>query len=333
MSPQTMRAKSGVPFLVRLRTYGWHFLISAVVLAVNALLFLFVAEHMCIACTEVRRASAAPCNEVVFSELPTASDTFYYLNQMHLVGARQTQVDCDILMADPATDYGMNAISFGGNLAAGECAVSRNLAEAYGLALGDEVKALQTDMVYRVAAYLPAQTGLDRKAGRAGIVVVSYAEEMLKFKYSYVSFALNGDEYAGMTAHAYLPDWGREGMISLLTDAAVCILAFLACTALGDYFLFRLTARHSDFHAFAVMGMGQGRLFGQIFGENFLKYLLPLLLAVGLFAMNLKCYGIMYALPMSAFAALAAGLVLLYSWYLTRRSFYGGAKKRTRRRA
>ena len=295
-----------------------------------------MAPRIAASAAEWRRSSCRTCDDIIISPVLKADDPFYYLTQIHIYGGKEKNVDCDILMTDPQTDYGVNALSFRGTLEAGTCAVSRDLAVRDGLKIGDVATVSGTDISFRVAAYLPAQAGLDRNYLHDGIVILAYEEDLLARQYSFVSFSLNGDGFQTGSGDVFLHlrRQEREQAAKLALYVAICLAAFAVTVGVCDGALLR--PRFADYRLFGASGERAGKLYARIVCEGFCRTVLPFLLAAALmpplgellallfpsaYIPSLMGYGLMYALPILALAACGTGMLLLYSAILLRRVY------------
>lgn len=308
---------TGIPLLVKLRTYLSHVCIAAIALVVYLLLFGFVAERVILACAEIRRSVNAPQSEVIFSELPTGEDTFYYLNNYHLIGEKGSNVICDIYMTLQESHYGKNDIGFAGTLGADSCAVSENLAREYGLRLGDRAKIAGSEKVFTVERYLPAQSGLDSEASRKGIVLLSYDEALLDKPFCYLSFATEGDAYPALLSLLFIRDSLPGNITKLFVYFAISYFAFLAAVGVPEYFLF--ASRRRDYATLVAAGIRPSRLFFAVLPENALKYLLPLVFVCALFGTLFAAYRAMCLAPILVFFSAAALTITIYSAVTVRR--------------
>lgn len=313
------RERAGVPLLVRLRAYRVHAVIAAIMLAVCCLLFGFLAGECTRACAELRRIGDAPHSEIVFSaERPAGAESFLYLSAARAVGAAGTGVSADLLMVLPGETYGENDVYFQGTLESGTCAVSANLAGAYGLRVGDAARLAGTGQTFRVARLLPAQAGIDKSFEREGIIVLSYDEEAA-LRAEYVSFMTDGDAYPSLLSLVYIEDWRQGNAAAVARCGAVFLVSFAVAAAVCEFFLFR--ARMRDHRLLAEMGERRRRVMGRIWAENMLKYLLPLAVTGAAFSPFYACYGAMYAVPLACAIAAAFAAVTVCSLLCGRRLF------------
>ncbi len=306
------QVKRGVPFIVKIRTYVFHALIALIAFVVDILVFQFCAENATEACAEIKRICDAPHSEIVFSGEVYGEDSFFYLKQQHIVGSAQTNVSCDIFMVTPGLTYKNNDIYFDGTLESGTCAVSLNLAQAYGLKIGDEARIAGTEKTFEVVRYIAAQSGIDKDYMRDGIAVLSYDGELLSKQYSYVSFATDGDGYRSLLSLVMIADWEAENVSSVLICAAVFTLAFAATMAVCEFFLF--SPRRRDYSVLVSMGGKARKLFGAVWFENAVKYLAPVVITAAVYSSRLWCYGAMYAIP--TLYAFVVGLAAITAYSL-----------------
>ena len=303
--------------IVKCRTYWIHVLIALTVLVVDAFIFVFFAEAATSACAEIKRVSDAPHNEIVFSDMQCGEDSLFYLKQSHVVGAKDTNVSCDIFMLQPEHTYEKNDLYFTGTLEAGTCAVSQNLARQYGLRLGDSAKIVGTDKSFIVSRFLKAQSGIDNEYLHEGIILVSYDAELLERPHSFVSFSTDGDAYPSLISLVYIKDWAAANARKIVIYAAVSFAAFLATAALCEWLLF--PRRRRDYHVLVSLGRSPRRLFFDVWLENIFKYIpAPAALAAG-FSSSLSCFGAMYAAPILFYLGLRLVCITVYSFIFTRR--------------
>jgi hypothetical protein len=321
----TMRAAfQTIPLLVRLRTFCSHAGIAAITLAAYVILFQFLAGSTAKAIAELRRVEDSPNNEIVFAGEPNEGEVFYYLRNYSLLGSNQENAVSDILMVRPDTVYEANTISFNGTLAEGTCAVSANVAHRYGLSVGEYARIIGTEHSFRVASILPPQDGLDEDFRHEGIVVIAYEPELLDKSYRFVSFCTDGDGYNSLISLVFVPSLA-EGLPKALCLYAAAALAVLLLTLLVcERFLF--VKRRADYRCLVTMGVGKGRLTLLVFGENLLKYALPLCVVAVLYAAFYGCYGLSYALPATLMLLICIAVLAIESWITVRRICYVRAK-------
>lgn len=308
-----------IPLSVRLRTFRSHAGIAAIVLVAYLFLFQFLAGNTVEAIAELRRVEDSPNNEIVFAGEPNEGEVFYYLRNYSVLGSNRENAVSDILMVRPDTVYEANTISFHGTLAEGTCAVSANVARRYGLSVGEYARIIGTEHSFRVAAILPPQDGLDEDFRHEGIVVIAHEPELLDKSYRYLSFCTDGDGYNSLISLVFVPSLA-EGLPEALCLYAAAALAVLLLTVLVcERFLF--TKRRADYGCLVTMGMGRRRLTLMAFGENLLKYALPLGAVAALYAVPYGCYGLSYALPAILMPAVCIAVLAIESW-ITVRSMY-----------
>ena len=314
----------GVPFVVKIRTFLFHAIIALIVLVVDVFVFQFLAENATYACSEIKRANDAPHSEIVFSYERTGEESFYYLKQHHVVGAKNINVNCDILMVLPDAEYKNNDIYFSGTLENGSCVVSANLAKQYGLNVGDRAKIVGTDTAFKIVGMLTAQSGLDKEYLHEGIIVTAYDGNMLDKQYSFISFTTDGDAYPSLISLVYIKDWKAESTNKILIYAAVAVAAFGLAMGVCERFLF--SSRRRDYRILVGMGATKKRMLFYVWAENAVKYIFPSLLAAAIYSGGLSAFGAMYALPALFPSAVGILAVTVYSLLIIWRLFKCQAK-------
>ncbi len=309
----------GVPIAVRLRTYIPHALCALCALAVYVILLLFVAQNAASDCAQIKRVNTSPVNEIVYSYARNEGETFYYLRETAVAGANGNAVS-DVFMTLPSVEYGSNCIYFSGSLQSGTCAVSENVAERYGLRVGDTAKVIGTDVVLWVASVLPAQKGLDEDYKHEGIIVLAYDAELLDGGWRYVSFGTDGDAYYGLDRLLYVDDLDDGCATRLCAYAAIAVAVVAAVVALCEVFLFK--ARRADYSVLVSAGMRSCRLFATVLADNFIKYLFPSVVVSEAFGIALEYYRICISLPLAFFVAVNALVCVVYSAVKVRSLYY-----------
>ncbi|MGN0815100.1 MAG: hypothetical protein ACI4MH_07700, partial [Candidatus Coproplasma sp.] len=247
-----------------------------------------------------------------------------YLSRHHISGTADTGVSCDILMVEADREYSSNDVYFEGTLESGTCAVSRNLADAYGLKIGDTACVIGTDISYKVDRYLTAQSGLDKEYLREGIIIIAFDQDMLDKPYSFVSFETDGDEYRSLLSLVFIEDWTEDNVKSLVACAAAAFAVFVAEAVVCEYFLFR--SRRKDYKLLVTLGKPQSKLFLTVWLENALKYVLPSAAVAAIYSALYYCYGAMYALPALFLPCVGLISVTVYSLITVRRLYKCRAK-------
>lgn len=309
--------KKGVPFLVKIRAYLFHAIIAGIALIVDVLLFLFLMANVVGACAEIKRIDDSTHTEIVYAGARNGDINFYYLNQQHLVGEKITAVSCDILMIEEGAAYPETPIYFDGSLEKGTCAVSKNLADSYGLKEGATAYVAGTEIAFKVVRLLPAQSGLDKSYKREGVVVLGFDGQLLDKNYSFVSFMTDGDNYSELTDLVFIKNWRPGSVNAVVVGAVVFAVAFATTMAVCEIFLF--AKRRADYRVYIGLGRTQAGAFFAILGENALKYVLPLALTALIFVSGLVCYEAMYLLPILFCFTVSAFAIVGYSFVLLRR--------------
>ena len=288
------KVSAGIPLFVRLRAYRIHAVIAVIMLIIYGLLFGFLAGNCTRACAELRRIHDAPHCEIVFSGEEFAdAESFFYLPSIHMVGTENIGVSADILMTQQGASYGENDIYFQGTLAAGTCAVSKNLASAYGLRIGD------------------------KNFDREGIIILAYDEDLAQRASAYVSFTTDGDAYASLISLVFIEDWREENVLTVSLCAAIFLVSFALAMLVCEFFLFR--SRMRDYRLMTELGMRKRMALGRIWAENALKYLLPLVAIGAVFTVFYSCYEAMYAVPFACCFAAALAILTGYTFLFGRR--------------
>ena len=309
---------AGIPFFVRLRAYRIHAVIAVIMLIIYGLLFGFLAGNCTRACAELRRIHDAPHCEIVFSGEEFAdAESFFYLPSIHMVGTENIGVSADILMTQQDVSYGENDIYFQGTLAAGTCAVSKNLASAYGLHIGEYAAIAGEENTFLVTRLLTAQAGIDKNFDREGIIILAYDEDLAQQASAYVSFTTDGDAYTSLISLVFIEDWRAENVLTVSLCAAIFLVSFALAMLVCEFFLFR--SRMRDYRLMTELGMRKRMALGRIWAENALKYLLPLVAIGAVFTVFYSCYEAMYAVPFACCFAAALAILTGYTFLFGRR--------------
>ena len=246
--------RCGIPVAVRLRAYKSHALIAAVALMTFILLLEFIlGEAVCAVCN-IRRVNLSPQNELVISAEPNGEECFYYLKNYAVSGSTEQNALSDILMLRPSAEYGENTIGFSGTLSSGECAVSANIANKYGLDIGDRATVMGSGKSFSVSALIPAQEGIDEDYRHEGIIVLAYDEELLDRSYLYISFMTDGDGYKSLQRLVYLEDLRDAEGSTLVAMALVATVAVPVLMLLCEIFIFK-RRRYDYTHAVTICMM------------------------------------------------------------------------------
>ena len=312
------KVSAGIPLFVRLRAYRIHAVIAAIMLIIYGLLFGFLAGNCTRACAELRRIHDAPHREIVFSgEKITDTESFFYLPSIHMVGTENIGVSADILMTQQGIFYSENDIYFQGTLAAGTCAVSKNLAGAYGLRIGDYATIAGEEGSFLVTHLLTAQAGIDKNFDREGIIILAYDEDLEQRASAYVSFMTDGDAYASLISLVFIEDWRAENVLTVILCAAIFLVSFVLSMLVCEIFLFR--SRMRDYCLLTELGMRKRTVVRRVWVENALKYLFPLAVTGAVFTVFYSCYEAMYAVPLACCFAAALAILTVYTFLFGRR--------------
>ncbi|MBR2650333.1 MAG: hypothetical protein IKD45_01600 [Clostridia bacterium] len=272
--------------------------------------FYFFAGDIAAAQCKLDRLSATDKNEAVFADTPMGNESFINFNGSLYIGSGDKRVNCDLLMLRTEGKYENNPFGFGGTLAADECAVSNNLLYSYGLSLGDTVSVKGTKSSFRIAAALPACSGIDDKYNHEGIVILGNDTSLTSnYSFSYLSFVTNGDSYMGLDKIIFLVRI-KDGARSALTSAFLLMLLFTALTAvLWELLIGR--KKYADFTLYASYGMRTGSLFVKVLLSVLARYFLPTVLVMLLWLSRLSYYGSSYIVPMLIYITVCALLSVI----------------------
>ena len=324
MNHTERQERTGIPFVVRIRTYRPHALTMLVATVAYLIVLLFVAGSAVGSASELRRANNAPHNEVVFAKAPNGEECFIYLNNYSVSGETRKNAVSDILMVSPETDYQSNNISFAGTLESGTCAVSANIAAKYGLGIGDKARVLGTDKTFTVVKLLPAQKGLDEAYLHEGVVVLSYDKTLLNRNFKYISFMTDGDEYNELDDLVYVKDMKTESIVDLLISTAIVTLTVAASMVISERFIFR--RRRQDYKTLCRLGAGARWLYMRIFAESLLRYVLPAIILLEIFAVRYVSYTSAFYIPAACFVAACTVFSAMYSFIIVRRLYHVKSK-------
>ena len=312
--------RCGIPVAVRLRAYRSHALVAAVALMTFILLLEFILGEAVFSVCNIRRVNLSPQNELVISAEPNGDECFYYLKNYAVSGSTEQNALSDILMLRPSVGYKENTIGFSGTLSPGECAVSANIANKYGLGIGDRATVMGSGKSFSVSALIPAQEGLDEDYRHEGIVILAYDEELLDRSYLYISFMTDGDGYKSLQRLVYLEDWRDADSSALVTMALVAAVSVPALMLLCEIFIFR--RRRYDYRTLALLGERGIWLTVRVLCEDWLKYLLPAALAVLLYLPVYSPYKLSYFIPALSFTVMVAAASAVYSFLAVRRLYH-----------
>lgn len=333
-----MSSRYGIPFIVKLRACKVHAIVFAAMLAVFAMLFWALCGPAVQYCAEVRRFSSY-YNEAVIGGGPYGEEVLYYLNPksaVRLEGGNGKVADCDIYMTLEGEQYGGNPLLFEGVLAQGTCAVSRNLAQRYGLEIGQTARIYEDkNIVFTVAAYLPAQAGLDNQMLRDGVAVLAYSPELLELaskgqngERTYMAFDRDADDrsYFGQFNLMFLSDLRAQNLKGLLGCAAVFAVGFLLAMFLCERFI--CPSVRAGYAVCGLQGKKGGRLYLRALAHAAVKYLLPYAAVCAISCAPYACYGPACALPFVIFGAFIALTAAVYTFIITRRVYTCKIKRR-----
>lgn len=309
-----------VPVLVRVRTFLPHTLIALIALVAYILVFRILAGNTVRAYGEIRRVNDSPVNEIVLSYEQNPGEAFYYLKNYAVTGSRGKNALSDVLMVMPGENYSENSIYFSGALAMGSCAVSANIAEAYGLRVGERAQIIGTDKSFLVERIITAQAGIDEDYLHEGIVILSYDEELLDKSYLYMSFDNDGDAYRSLYRLIYVENMTQGKGGSLLLFAIITLIVMGLLMLMCETLLFR--SRLGDYESLVALGVPSRRLLWQILGENLLKYTLPLVIVMLIYSSIYGCYRSVYYVPTLLLIIISVIYSFVYSFVTVRRICY-----------
>ena len=304
------RASEFIPS-VFFRRYALHFAIFAAAIAVYIFVFAFFAKETAASCAEIYRFNHTTCREIVIasSDPKPDGDTFYCLNGT-LVSGSGKRLFCDVYMTKEGVSYRDNAVLFDGTLNSGDCLISRNVAAENGLAVGDEIALKDKTATYRIAGFLMPQSGLDGRYDYDGVILLSYSADLAAGA-NYANLSGELDSYYGKLSNTFLRRLKEKAVGRIAVAAAISAAAYLVLFAVCEYFLF--SPRYSDYVLMNNEGLPCPKLFARIILDNFVKFVLPLLLTAAGFAASLGYYGGFYYLSAAIFFGFAAILSGAYS--------------------
>ncbi len=300
------------------KRYALHAVIFTVSLAVYIFVFVFFAKETAASCAEIFRFNHTSCRETVVSasDPDPDGDTFYNLNGILSLTGKGRRLFCDIYMSKDGVTYRDNAILFNGSVKAGECFIGKNTAAEYGLEAGDEIAVNGKNAAYRIAGYLPPQTGLDGRYAYDGVILLAYDGELTAgAKYSNLSG--ERDVYYGRESSTFLTNLKEAATQKIVSAAIFSAAAYAVCFAVCEYFMF--SPRYSDYALLNNEGLPARKLLARIMLDNFVKYVLPLCFAAAGFSASLWYYGKFYFLPALMYAAFSCLACGVYSLTLKRR--------------
>ena len=290
-------------------------------------IFYFFAEDISAARCKLDRIGATTRNEAVFSGEPMEDESFINFNGSLYIGMDNKRINCDLLMVREGEKYSDNLIGFGGALAAGECALSKNLLSAYGISVGDVIEVRGTSVTYRVAAELPASAGIDDKYLHEGIALIGYSEELCsEYGFSYLSFVKDGDSYMSLDKIIYTKHIAAAAESELLLGFVLLSVFSALVIILWELLIGR--RKYSDLSLLATWGMKPTSLFLRVFGTVLLRYFVPALAIALIWFSKLSYYGVSYILPMLLYLAIYAGEVLVCAVIIYRRVHLCRMKRR-----
>lgn len=304
------RASEFIPS-VFFRRYALHFAIFAAAIAVYIFVFAFFAKETAASCAEIYRFNHTTCREIVIasSDPKPDGDTFYCLNGAAVSGSGK-RLFCDVYMTKEGVSYRDNAVLFDGTLNSGDCLISRNVAAENGLAIGDEITLKDKTATYRIAGFLAPQSGLDGRYDYDGVILLAYSADLAEGA-NYANLSGELDSYYGKLSNTFLRRLKEKADGKIAVAAAVSAAAYLVLFGVCEYFLFSL--RYSDYVLMNNEGLPRPKLFARIILDNFVKFVLPLLLTAAGFAASLGYYGGFYYLSAAIYFGFAAILSGVYS--------------------
>jgi hypothetical protein len=217
--------------------------------------------------------------------------------------------------------YAKNPLYLKNTLSEGCCAISENLADKYGLCIGDTVTLKEgIDEIafdFTVSEILPAQSGVDGKYMHEGVVILSESKDFIKAgKYIFVSFIRDWDaEYLNLiddpargSSVVFTKDIIKAAEARLITYALLSAFALWVFIAVCEILSFsKMGRKYRDYLILGCYGISRIRLFGKVFSDDAIKYLLPLILNFAIWFLRLKTYRLAYTVPATVY--LAVGLV------------------------
>ena len=304
------RASEFIPS-VFFRRYALHFAIFAAAIAVYIFVFAFFAKETAASCAEIYRFNHTTCREIVIasSDPKPDGDTFYCLNGASVSGGGK-RLFCDVYMTKEGVSYRDNAVLFDGTLNSGDCLISRNVAAENRLAVGDEITLKDKTATYRIAGFLAPQSGLDGRYDYDGVIILAYSADLAAGA-NYANLSGELDTYYGKLSNTFLRRLKEKAVRRIAVAAAISAAAYLVLFAVCEYFLF--SPRYSDYVLMNNEGLPRPKLFARIILDNFVKFVLPLLLTAAGFAASLGYYGGFYYLSAAIYFGFAAILSGVYS--------------------
>ena len=311
------RQKCGIPVCVKLRAYIPHILIILTVFSAYTLLFAFIAGRSVRTLAELRRINDAPHNEIIFAGKENGRESFIYLKNYGVSGETGENALSDILMVIPGRSYSENDVYFTGELEAGTCAVSANIAARYGLSEGQTARVMGTDKTFTVSRVITAQAGIDSDYRHEGIIILSYDGELLGRDYLFVSFDTDADAYASLARLVRINTLKEKNRNGLIMYGAVALAALALTMALCEMFLF--SRRIRDYAVMASLGERSGALCARALFDNTLKYTVPAALVCLVYGGAYSCYGEVYTVIAVCFISAGFFASAIYSFFNVRR--------------
>ena len=317
-----VREKCGIPMCVKLRAYIPHLTIFVTVFLAYTLLFAFIAGRSVRALAELYRINDAPHSEIIFSGQKNGSDSFYYLKNYSIYGETGENALSDVFMLMPGHVYSENDVYFRGELEAGTCAVSANIAARYGLSEGDTAGVMGTDKTFTVSRVITAQSGIDSDYRHEGIIILSYDAELLDRDYLFVSFDTDGDNYSSLARLVYVEEMAEENIKGIVHYGFVAIMAIILSMILCEIFIFSRFFRCTrDYAVMASLGERKNGLYVRSFADNTLKYTVPSLAVCLVYGITYSCYGSVYTNICVCFIFLCVFASAIYSFFSVRRLY------------
>ncbi len=283
--------------------------------------------------SERQRYKNAELNEIIFSHSPDFEEAFLNFNgSSYAYTGSGRRLNTDIFMSKTDRTYSGNPICFNGGLSANECVLSENLTYKFGLKVGDTLRLAVggkgESFEFLIKEILPAQKGIDSKYMHEGMLILGENTEFIKNgKYIYTSFAKDADEYKSL-----VDDSARERSV-VLTDEIVkrngwrlfgyaSLSLFLLCVfiAVCELLIFaKMGKKYKDYSILDSYGMSRLKLFGVIFHDLGIKYLLALVLNHLLWFARLSYFGASYFVPATVFLVLSLITVTVLAFIIDRR--------------
>ncbi len=307
-----------------IRKYIFQLAVFLLTLVFITVLSFSVCEKATEGYAEMERYRGATLNETVFSHVAGYEENFYIFGgSAYAFSDDGHRLNTDVLMTVGAGEYNGSPLYLKHTLSEGACAVSENLAVKYSLKLGETLNIHVGDEKlynYVISELLPAQSGIDGKYMHEGIVILSENAEIInEAKHIFVSFTKDNDgQYPSLVDDSargasvvYSKNIIKSAKARLITYAVLSTLALWVFIAVCEILVFgKMGRKYRDYSILSSYGISKRRLFGTVFLDHCIKYMLALTVSFFVWYARLSYYRAMYVTPALTFLGIGAITVI-----------------------